>query len=94
MMKKVLLNLSYISVTLLSLVIIYVFLIFNPNDYKSQITNYISSKTKYNFTYDGDIEISYYPDFQVLMPGIKIFKILSEKPNIIADVSHGFPLES
>lgn len=87
MMKKVLLNLSYISVTLLSLVIIYVFFIFNPNDYKSQITNYISSKTKYNFTYDGDIEISYYPDFQVLMPGIKIFKMSSDSKDMMIEVS-------
>ena len=86
-MKKILLNFLYISVTLLSLVVIYVFFIFNPNDYKEQITNYVSSKTKYDFTYDGDIKISYYPNFRVLMPGIKIFKMSSDQKNMMIEIS-------
>ena len=48
-MKKIFLNLLYILVTLLALVFIYLFFIFNPNDHKDEITSYISSKTKYDF---------------------------------------------
>jgi len=50
-MKKILLNSLYILATLLSLLFIYLFFIFNPNDYKDEITSYISSKTKYDFRY-------------------------------------------
>ena len=86
-MKKILFNTLYISVTLLSLVIIYIFFIFNPNDYKEQITNYVSSKTKYDFTYNGDIEVSYYPDFKVLMRGIQIFKMSSDSKDMMVEIS-------
>jgi len=86
-MKKILFNFLYISVTLLSLIIIYIFFIFNPNDYKDQITNYVSSKTKYDFTYDGDIEVSYYPNFKVLMPGIQVFKMSSDSKDMMIEIS-------
>ena len=63
-MKKTLLNSLYVLVTLSSLFFIYLFFIFNPNDYKDEITSYISSKTKYDFRYNGDIEVSYYPNIK------------------------------
>ena len=71
-MKKILLNSLYVLVTLLSLAFIYLFFIFNPNDYKEHITNYISSKTKYNVIINGDIKVSYYPDIKVLIPDIQV----------------------
>ena len=86
-MKKTLLNSLYILATLLSLLFIYLFFIFNPNDYKDEITSYISSKTKYDFRYNGDIEVSYYPDIKVLMPNIQIFQVSSDPKDIMIEVS-------
>lgn len=86
-MKKTLLNSLYILVTLLSLLFIYLFFIFNPNDYKDEITSYISSKTKYDFRYNGDIEISYYPDIKILIPNIQILKVSSDPKDIMIEVS-------
>ena len=76
-MKKILLNSLYILVTLLSLAVIYLFFIFNPNDYKEHIIKHISSKTKYNVIINGDIKVSYYPDIKVLIPDIQVFNIPS-----------------
>ena len=86
-MKKTLLNSLYVLVTLSSLFFIYLFFIFNPNDYKDEITSYISSKTKYDFRYNGEIEASYYPNIKFLMSGIQIFKISSEPKDIMIEVS-------
>ena len=86
-MKKIFLNLLYILVTLLALVFIYLFFIFNPNDHKDEITSYISSKTKYDFRYNGDIEVSYYPNIKVLVPNIQIFKIPSNPKSIMIEIS-------
>ena len=76
-MKKILLNSLYVLVTLLSLATIYLFFIFNPNDYKEHIAKHISSKTKYNVIINGDIKVSYYPDIKVLIPDIQVFNIPS-----------------
>jgi len=76
-MKKILFNSLYVLVTLVSLTVIYLFFIFNPNDYKEHITKHISSKTKYNVIINGDIKVSYYPDIKVLIPDIQIFNIPS-----------------
>ena len=86
-MKKIFLNSLYMLVTLLALVFIYLFFIFNPNDYKDEITSYISSKTKYDFRYNGDIEVSYYPNIKVLIPNIQIFKIPSDPKSIMIEIS-------
>ena len=86
-MKKILLNSLYVLITLLLLVFLYLFFIFNPNNYKDEITSYISSKTKYDFRYNGDIEVSYYPNIRVLMPNIKILNISSDSKDIIIEVS-------
>ena len=76
-MKKILFNFLYILVTLLSLAAIYLFFIFNPNDYKEHITKHISSKAKYDVIINGDIKVSYYPDIKVLIPDIEVFNIPS-----------------
>ena len=76
-MKKILFNSLYVLVTLVSLAVIYLFFIFNPNDYKEHITKHISSKTKYNVLINGDMKVSYYPDIKVLIPDIQIFNIPS-----------------
>ena len=76
-MKKILLNSLYVLVTLLSLATIYLFFIFNPNDYKEHITKHISSKAKYDVIINGDIKVSYYPDIKVLIPDIQVFNIPS-----------------
>lgn len=86
-MKRLLLNSLYVLVTLLSLVFLYLFFIFNPNHYKDEITSYISSKTKYDFRYDGDIEVSYYPNIKFLMPNIQILKIPSDSKDIMMEMS-------
>ena len=86
-MKKTLLNSLYVLVTLSSLFFIYLFFIFNPNDHKDEITSYISSKTKYDFRYNGDIEVSYYPNIKVLVPNIQIFKIPSNPKSIMIEIS-------
>lgn len=65
---------------LISLVFIFFFyflFIFNINDYKEDIVHYVSSKTKYNFAYDGDIDIRYFPTY-VSMPSINIYKKSSD----------------
>ena len=76
-MKKILFKSLYVLVTLLSLAAMYLFFIFNPNDYKEHIIKYVSSKTKYSLIINGDIKASYYPDIKVLVPDIQVFNIPS-----------------
>ena len=76
-MKKIAINFIYLIILTISLSIIYFFFIFNPNNYKDKITDYISSKTKYEFTYNGDIEINFFPETKISMPNIEIYKELS-----------------
>ena len=76
-MEKILFKSFYVLVTLLSLAAMYLFFIFNPNDYKEHIIKYVSSKTKYSLIINGDIKASYYPDIKVLVPDIQVFNIPS-----------------
>ena len=75
-MKKIAINFIYLIIFIISLSIIYLFFIFNPNNYKDKITDYISSKTKYEFTYNGDLEIHFLPETKISMPNIEIYKEL------------------
>ncbi len=73
-MKRILINIIYVALTIIILTILYIFLIFNPNDYKDEITNYVSSKTKYDFTYNGDMEFKLIPQTKLIIPNIELFR--------------------
>ena len=87
-MKKIAINFIYLIIFIISLSIIYLFFIFNPNNYKDKITDYISSKTKYEFAYNGDIEINFFPETKISMPNIEIYKELTTgSKNMIISVA-------
>ena len=86
-MKKIILNLMYFVFTISFLIVIYISFIFNPNNYKDQIINYVSSKTKYDFTYNGDIKMSLFPYTKILMPNIELYKTSSDSKNMMITIS-------
>jgi len=85
-MKKIIVNLTYFIFIVFFLMLFYIFFIFNPNNYKDQIINYVSSKTKYDFTYNGDIEMSLFPDTKILMPNIELYKTSSNSKDMMITI--------
>ena len=73
MKKYFLYILSSIIIFIFSL-IIYFSLFFDPNDYREQITQYLSSKTGLHILYNGDIEIKYLPESTIMIPNLEIFE--------------------
>ena len=73
-MKKIAINFVYLIIFIFSFSTIYLFFIFNPNNYKDKIIDYVSSKTKYEFIYNGDIEVNFLPETKISIPNIEIYK--------------------
>ena len=86
-MKKFILNLTYFIFIGFFLILFYLFFIFNPNNYKDQIINYVSSKTKYDFTYNGEIQMSFFPTTKIIMPNIELYKESSDSKNMMITIS-------
>ncbi len=86
-MKKIILNATYFIFIGLFLILFYVFFIFNPNNYKDQIINYVSSITKYDFTYNGEIQMVFFPNTKIIMPNIEIYKASPDSKNMMMTIS-------
>ncbi len=52
-------------ITFLSLIIVTIAWLFNPNDYKLEITQFIQDKTGRTLTITGDIQLSFFPWFGI-----------------------------
>ena len=58
-MKKIITRTAYLLSFLIISTPVYLFLFFDINNYKKEITKYVSAKTNYNFRYEGKFHMSY-----------------------------------
>lgn len=84
MKKTIQYSISFIILILIS-VFIYTFFFFNPDNFKDEIGEYISSKIQYKFTYDSTTW-SYDPSPSVSMKGIKIIDDIAMPNKKIIDI--------
>ena len=81
-------NIIYVISFLFLSIIFYLFLIFDINNYKAELTEYVSSKTNYNFEYDGKLTLDILSPTVITIPNIEISKnIGSGKQNVIFQIA-------
>ena len=85
MMKKLIIYPVIAIITITVIFFLYFTIIFDLNDYKEDITKYISEKTKYEVTYDGRIEVNYFPNTIISVPNINIYAPKTKKALIKID---------
>ena len=85
-MKKIILYIGAIFIGLVSVIIFYTSFLFNPDDYKEEITKYISSKINYDFSYKGTMKISYKPISSITISDIIISEQRNNKANTIVEL--------
>lgn len=64
----------------------YVIFFFDPEDFKSEIQDYVSSKINYSFIYDGSLNLKYEPDARFSISGIRISDDSYNPPKRIVDI--------
>ena len=84
-MKKLIIYPVIVIITITVIFFLYFTIIFDINDYKEDITKYISEKTKYEVTYDGRIEANYFPNTIISVPNINIYSPKTKKSLIKID---------
>ena len=84
-MKKLIIYPVIVIITITVIFFLYFTIIFDINDYKEDITKYISEKTKYEVTYDGRIEANYFPNTIISVPNINIYLPKTKKTLIKID---------
>lgn len=85
-MKKLIIYPVIIIITITVIFFLYFTIIFDLNDYKEDITKYISEKTKYEITYDGKIQANYFPNTILSVPNISIYEPKTKKTLVKIDV--------
>jgi len=86
MMKKLIIYPVVAIITITVIFFLYLTIIFDLNDYKEDITKYLSNKiNNYDVTYDGRIEADYFPNTVISVPNINIYSPKTKKPLIEID---------
>lgn len=86
MMKKLIIYPVVAIITIAVIIFLYLTIIFDLNDYKKDITKYISNKiNNYDVTYDGRIEADYFPNTIISVPNINIYSPKTKKSLIKID---------
>jgi|TARA_B100000586_G_scaffold76523_1_gene53755 hypothetical protein len=85
-MKKIILYTITAFLGLSAIIIIYTGFVFDPDDYREEITEYISDKINYDFSYEGSIEISYQPKSSISISDIIISEQIGNKIKTIVEL--------
>ena len=71
-MKKIITRTAYLLSFLIISTPVYLFLFFDINNYKKEITKYVSAKTNYNFRYEGKLSLNLLFPTIITIPNIEI----------------------
>ena len=87
MMRKLIIYPVVAIITVIVIIFLYLTIIFDLNDYKEDITKYVSNKiNRYDVTYDGRIEANYFPNTIISVPNINIYSPKTKKTLIKIDI--------